>query len=166
MVHGEKSKKFNGLNFKRWQQKILFYLTTLNLVEFWTKKTLKSSKNEYDPTIMVDVDAWNHNDLICKNYILNGLKNALYNMYSSIMNANKKYKTEDARFQDNWFKDRNEKSSRVSTHFIWYTCWMYFSMLILSSGWNHWENVIILKRLWTILNISIRRWELMISFWG
>jgi hypothetical protein len=57
MVHGEKSKKFNGLNFKRWQQKILFYLTTLNLVEFWTKKTLKSSKNEYDPTIMVDVDA-------------------------------------------------------------------------------------------------------------
>jgi hypothetical protein len=57
MVHGEKSKKFNGLNFKRWQQKILFYLTTLNLVEFWTKKTLKSSKNEYGPTIMVDVDA-------------------------------------------------------------------------------------------------------------
>jgi hypothetical protein len=56
MVHGEKSKKFNGLNFKRWQQKILFYLT-LNLVEFCTKKTLKSSKNEYDPTIMVDVDA-------------------------------------------------------------------------------------------------------------
>jgi hypothetical protein len=57
MVHDDKSKKFNGLNFKRWQQKMLFYLTTLNLVEFWTKKTLKSSKNKYDPTIMVDVDA-------------------------------------------------------------------------------------------------------------
>jgi len=57
MVHGEKSKKLNGLNVKRWQQKMLFYLTTLNLVEFWTRKTLKSSKNEYDLTIMVDVDA-------------------------------------------------------------------------------------------------------------
>ncbi|KAL2504527.1 Retrovirus-related Pol polyprotein from transposon TNT 1-94 [Abeliophyllum distichum] len=29
--YGEKSKKFNGVDFKRWQQKILFYLTTLNL---------------------------------------------------------------------------------------------------------------------------------------
>ncbi|KAL2503938.1 Uncharacterized protein Adt_19559 [Abeliophyllum distichum] len=32
--HGEKSEKFNRLNFKRWQQKMLFYLTTLNLARF------------------------------------------------------------------------------------------------------------------------------------
>ena len=29
--HGEKPKKFNDLNSKRWQQKILFFLTTLRL---------------------------------------------------------------------------------------------------------------------------------------
>ena len=29
--HGEKPEKFNGSDFKRWQQKMLFYLTTLNL---------------------------------------------------------------------------------------------------------------------------------------
>ncbi|KAK3035211.1 hypothetical protein RJ639_034599 [Escallonia herrerae] len=28
---GERPKKFNGKDFKRWQQKMLFYLTTLNL---------------------------------------------------------------------------------------------------------------------------------------
>lgn len=28
---GEKSEKFNGVDFRRWQRKILFYLTTLNL---------------------------------------------------------------------------------------------------------------------------------------
>ena len=27
----EKSDKFNGTDFKRWQQKMLFYLTTMNL---------------------------------------------------------------------------------------------------------------------------------------
>ena len=32
--HGEKPEKFNGTNFKRWQQKMLFYLTTLNLARF------------------------------------------------------------------------------------------------------------------------------------
>ena len=32
--HGEKLEKFNGTEFKRWQQKILFYLTTLNLAKF------------------------------------------------------------------------------------------------------------------------------------
>ena len=32
--HGEKPEKFNGTDFKRWQQKMLFYLTTLNLAHF------------------------------------------------------------------------------------------------------------------------------------
>jgi len=40
VVHGEKSKKFN----KRWQQKMLFYLTTLNLAKFLTEEALKSSE--------------------------------------------------------------------------------------------------------------------------
>ncbi|XP_022869996.1 uncharacterized protein LOC111389308 [Olea europaea var. sylvestris] len=41
--HGEKSKKFAGVDFKRWQQKILFYLTTLNLVKF-LKETSPTTK--------------------------------------------------------------------------------------------------------------------------
>ena len=32
--HGEKPEKFNVTDFKRWQQKMLFYLTTLNLTRF------------------------------------------------------------------------------------------------------------------------------------
>ena len=32
--HGEKPEKFNGTDFKRWQHKMLFYLTTLNLARF------------------------------------------------------------------------------------------------------------------------------------
>ncbi|PKI73693.1 hypothetical protein CRG98_005934 [Punica granatum] len=37
--HVEKPQKFNGLNFKRRQQKMLFYLTTLNLASFLTKNS-------------------------------------------------------------------------------------------------------------------------------
>ena len=37
---GGKPEKFNGLNFKRWQQKMIFYLTTLNLARFLTEDAL------------------------------------------------------------------------------------------------------------------------------
>ncbi|XP_038701826.1 uncharacterized protein LOC119998549 [Tripterygium wilfordii] len=69
MVPAEKPEKFTGKDFKRWQPKMRFYLTTLNLV---------------------------------KNYILNGLVDDLYNVYSKTSSAKelwdsleKKYKTED-----------------------------------------------------------------------
>jgi hypothetical protein len=65
-VHGEKPEKFNGLNFKRSQQKILFYLTTLNLAKFLTEKVLKLSDDESDPITMVAVNVWNHNVLYVK----------------------------------------------------------------------------------------------------
>ncbi|XP_073153632.1 uncharacterized protein [Henckelia pumila] len=49
------------------------------------------------------VDAWNHSDFLCRNYILNGLDDTLYSVYSSVKTAKelwdsleKKYKTEDA----------------------------------------------------------------------
>ena len=32
--HGEKPEKFGGANFKQWQSKMLFYMTTLQLAKF------------------------------------------------------------------------------------------------------------------------------------
>ena len=45
---GEKLEKFNGLNFKRWQQKMFFYVTTLNLARFLTKDAPKLKEDEHD----------------------------------------------------------------------------------------------------------------------
>ncbi|GJW43120.1 hypothetical protein Tco_0071919 [Tanacetum coccineum] len=42
--HAEKPKKFNEQNFKRWQQKMFFYLTTLNLARF-----LKETAPQVEP---------------------------------------------------------------------------------------------------------------------
>ena len=55
--HGEKPEKFNGLNFKRWQQKMLFYLTTLNLARFLTKEPPKLSEGKTDMQVVNAVDA-------------------------------------------------------------------------------------------------------------
>ncbi|KAH0655699.1 hypothetical protein KY285_030581 [Solanum tuberosum] len=102
----EKPEKFTGMDFKRWQQNMLFYLTTLSL-----QRLIKESVPELaDSTpkgehIMV-IEAWKHSDFLCKNYILNGLDDDLYIVYSNMKTCKdlwdaleKKYKTENARLK-------------------------------------------------------------------
>ncbi|KAL2526494.1 Uncharacterized protein Adt_11548 [Abeliophyllum distichum] len=55
--HGEKSKKFNGLNFKRWQQKMLFYLTSLNLARFLIEDASKLKQGEGNIQAVTAVEA-------------------------------------------------------------------------------------------------------------
>ena len=101
--HGEKPEKFNGTEFKRWQQKMLFYLTTLNLARFLQEDAPALKEDETDKQVVAAVEAWKHADFLCRNYLLNGLDNTLYNVYCAFNTArelweslDKKYKTEDA----------------------------------------------------------------------
>jgi asparagine synthetase A len=87
MIHGKELEKFNGLNFKRWQQKMLFYLTILNLVNFLSKKALKLSDNEFDFVVIITMDTWNYNNVVSKKYILNRLDNTLDDVYGLIKNV-------------------------------------------------------------------------------
>lgn len=74
-MYVEKLTKIQWFDFKMCQQKILFYLITLNLAKFLTEKALKLSDDEYNPTIIAVMDA----RMVCKNCILNGFNNILYN---------------------------------------------------------------------------------------
>ena len=107
---------------------MLFYLTTLNLAKFLREDAPVCSEDEADRQVVAVVDAWKHSDFLCKNYILNGLDNTLYNVYSPIKTAkelweslDRKYKTEDAimkkfvvgRFLDYKMVDSNNIISQV-----------------------------------------------------
>ncbi|XP_073042015.1 uncharacterized protein [Primulina eburnea] len=100
--HGEKPEKFHGTDFKRWQQKMLFYLTTLALAKFLKEDPPTVYEEEQNTQKRAAVDAWNHSDFLCKNYILNRLDNALSNVYCQVQTAkelweslDKKYRFED-----------------------------------------------------------------------
>ncbi|GKB58086.1 hypothetical protein Tco_0914272 [Tanacetum coccineum] len=73
MRRNQKNSKFNGQNFKRWQQKMFFYLTTLGLARF-----LKETVPQVEPPAEGQssnaqaVKAWKHSDFLCHNYVLNG----------------------------------------------------------------------------------------------
>ncbi|KAL0413646.1 UNVERIFIED_CONTAM: hypothetical protein Sradi_1566300 [Sesamum radiatum] len=99
----EQLEKFSDNDFKRWHQKMLFYLTTLNLGRFLSEETPVVSEGETDTQKRAAMDAWVYGDFLCRNYILNGLSDTLYNVYSSAKTARalwefleKKHKTEDA----------------------------------------------------------------------
>ncbi|KAL2504226.1 Uncharacterized protein Adt_19847 [Abeliophyllum distichum] len=72
--HGEKPEKFSGVDFKRWQKKMLFYLTTLNLAKFLTEDPPAVQDGENNRDSIIALDAWKHSDFLCKNYIVNGLE--------------------------------------------------------------------------------------------
>ncbi|KZV54615.1 hypothetical protein F511_02649 [Dorcoceras hygrometricum] len=82
---------------------MLFYLTTLNLVRFLREDAPIVAKNVTDKDKRATFEAWGHGDFLCLNYVLNGLDNSLYNVYSPMTTAKllwesleKKYKTEGA----------------------------------------------------------------------
>ena len=80
MNDANRLEKFNGLNFKRWQQKMMFYLTTLNLARFLIEDPLKANEGDRDSLMAFDV--WKSSDYLCQNYVLNSLTDPLYNVYS------------------------------------------------------------------------------------
>ena len=75
----EKPEKFDGTEFKRWQQKMIFYLTTLHLAKFLQDDP---PEPKIDRDSVLTVDAWTQGDFLCRNYILNGLDDSLYNVQS------------------------------------------------------------------------------------
>ncbi|GJR22372.1 hypothetical protein Tco_0970899 [Tanacetum coccineum] len=93
--HAERPEKFNGQNFKRWQQKMFFYLTTLGLARF-----LKETAPQVEPPAegqssnaqaVQAVEAWKHSDFLCHNYVLNGLIDPLYNVeFKNYLKHNRK----------------------------------------------------------------------------
>ncbi|KAH1097180.1 hypothetical protein J1N35_014101 [Gossypium stocksii] len=84
LVHGEKPEKLDATHFK-WWQKMISYLTTLNLDKFLTGDELNPSKTKSYSTSVVVVDAWKHNDFVCNNCILNGLANKLYDVIGPLI---------------------------------------------------------------------------------
>ena len=80
---------------------MLFYLTTLNLVHVLKEECPKALEQPTNETFNV-IEAWKHSDFLCRNYILNGMVDSLYNVYSSFTTTRglwealeKKYKSED-----------------------------------------------------------------------
>ena len=66
---------------------MLFYLTTLKLARFLKEDALALVGNEFDQQVVAAMDAWKQADFLCRNYVINGLDNTLYNVYCTKQTA-------------------------------------------------------------------------------
>ena len=98
--------RFEGYHFKRWQQKMMFSLT-MRKVAYVLNTDIpvmpKDAEKEVKDKMIMDLALWNENDYLCKNFILNGLADDLYDYYSPYKSAKlvwlaleEKYDTEEA----------------------------------------------------------------------
>ena len=60
----DKLEKFTSLNFKTWQQKMLFYLT-LNLAIFLKEDPPTVREDEVEVQTFNAMEAWKHSDFLC-----------------------------------------------------------------------------------------------------
>ncbi|XP_071726859.1 uncharacterized protein [Rutidosis leptorrhynchoides] len=97
-----KLEKFEGVNFRRWKQKMRFLLTTLKVVN-----VLPTPMPELPDDATVDQirrgNKWDNDDFICRGHILNGMSDALFDVYQSVETAKElcdslesKYMAEDS----------------------------------------------------------------------
>ncbi|KAA0040535.1 receptor-like protein 12 [Cucumis melo var. makuwa] len=94
---------FKGAYFKRWKQKMLFFLTLKKVATTCTNEELKVPKIDPIEEQLQAQTTWTESDFICKNLIFNGLTDELYDYYSTISTMKevwdalqKKYDTEEA----------------------------------------------------------------------
>ncbi|CAL1388160.1 unnamed protein product [Linum trigynum] len=95
--------RFVGVNFRRWRQKMEFYLTTKKLAHCLTSMPVELPEEATDEERAASAREREH-DFLCKNYILNGLADDLYDYYANSKNTammvwdalQKKYDTEEA----------------------------------------------------------------------
>ncbi|XP_052624162.1 uncharacterized protein LOC128132138 [Lactuca sativa] len=101
----EKRNKFEGQDFRRWQKKMKFFLTTLKVV--YVLSTPMPVLPEYVEDEPLEAtrrrSKWENDDYICRGHILNGMSDSLFDIYQNFESAKElwyslesKYMAEDA----------------------------------------------------------------------
>nr|GEV08615.1 hypothetical protein [Tanacetum cinerariifolium] len=94
--------KFEGHNFRRWQKKMHFLLSTLKVVYVLTTPMPELLEDAIVEAIRIKAK-WENDDYICRGHILNGMSDSLFDVYTNVESAKElwdslesKYMAEDS----------------------------------------------------------------------
>ncbi|GJR35592.1 hypothetical protein Tco_1211276 [Tanacetum coccineum] len=78
-----KLNKFEGVDFRRWQKKMHFLLSSMSVVYVLTTPIPKDGENATVDQIRRR-NKWDNNDHVCRGLILNGMSDPLFDIYRNV----------------------------------------------------------------------------------
>ncbi|GKD05924.1 hypothetical protein Tco_1180898 [Tanacetum coccineum] len=94
--------KFEGVDFRRWQKKIHFLLSSMSVVYVLTIPIPKDGENATMEQIRKRAK-WKNDDYVCRGLIINGMSDPLFDIYENVESSKElcdsleaKYMAEDA----------------------------------------------------------------------
>ncbi|GKC40704.1 zinc finger, CCHC-type containing protein, partial [Tanacetum coccineum] len=98
-----KLEKFEGVDFRRWQKKMHFLLSSMSVVYVLTTLMPEDGCDNLTVDQVKKRIKWDNDDYVCRGLILNGMSDSLFNIYQNVEtskelwdNLEAKYMAEDA----------------------------------------------------------------------
>ena len=98
-----KLEKFEGVDFRRWQKKMHFLLSSMNVVYVLTTSIPEDHGDDATMEQMRSRSKWENDDYVCRGLILNGMSDSLFDLYQNVESSQElwdsleaKYMAEDA----------------------------------------------------------------------
>ena len=95
--------KFEGVDFRRWQKKMHFLLSSMSVVYVLTTPIPEDHGDDATMEQVRRRAKWDNDDYICRGLILNGMTDSLFDIYQNVESAKElwdsleaKYMAEDA----------------------------------------------------------------------
>nr|GEX52934.1 zinc finger, CCHC-type [Tanacetum cinerariifolium] len=91
--------KFEGHDFRRWQKKMHFLLTTLKVVYVLTTPMPELLEDATVEAIRIR-SKWENNNYICRGHILNGMSDSLFDVYTNVESAKELWDSLESKYMD------------------------------------------------------------------
>ncbi|KAL9997387.1 putative RNA-directed DNA polymerase [Helianthus debilis subsp. tardiflorus] len=108
-----KLEKFEGQDFRRWRKKMHFLLTTLKVAYVLSTPFPEEVENEPIDQTRKRLK-WENDDYICRGHILNGMSDALFDVYQNAESAKQLWDSLESKYMA---KDASSKKFLVSNFF-------------------------------------------------
>lgn len=89
--------KFQGQDFRRWQKKMHFMLTTLKVVHVLSTPIPEIGEDEMVENLRRR-SKWENDDYICRGHILNGMSDPLFDIYQNVESAKELWDCLEAKY--------------------------------------------------------------------
>ncbi|GKB77883.1 zinc finger, CCHC-type containing protein, partial [Tanacetum coccineum] len=106
-----KLEKFKGVDFRRWQKKMHFMLSSMSMVYVLTTPTPDDGGE--NPTVehVRKRAKWDNDDYVCRGLILNGMSDSLFDVYQNVEESKELWDTLEAKYMA---EDASSKKFLVS----------------------------------------------------